>query len=67
MRLPARAGALRARLYALEAVRAEAHEDDGGWTLDLDLALGDAEKLAAGPDGDALEPLLPQGTDDDTL
>ena len=67
VRLPARAGALRARLYALEAVRAEAHEDDGGWTLDLDLALGDAEKLAAGPDGDALESLLPRGTDDDTL
>ena len=67
VRLPARAGALRARLFALEAVRAETHEDDGGWTLDVDLARADAEKLAAGPGGDALEPLLPRGADDDTL
>ena len=67
VRLPARAGALRARLFAREAVRAETHEDDGGWTLDVDLARADAEKLAAGPGGDALEPLLPRGADDDTL
>lgn len=67
IRLPARAGALRARLFALEAVREETHEDDGGWTLDIDLARADAEKLAAGPGGDALEPLLPRGADDDTL
>jgi GTP-binding protein HflX len=67
VRLPARAGALRARLFALEAVRAETHEDDGGWTLDIDLARADAEKLAAGPGGDALEPLLPRSVDDDTL
>jgi GTP-binding protein HflX len=67
VRLPARAGRLRARLYALEAVRADHHEDDGGWTLDLDLPLGDAERLAAGPGGDALEPLLPRGEDADTL
>ncbi len=65
--LPARAGRLRARLYALEAVRGETHDADGGWTLDLDLARSDAEKLAAGPGGDALEPLLPQGEDEDTL
>jgi GTP-binding protein HflX len=67
VRLPARAGRLRARLYALEAVRADHHEDDGGWTLDVDLPLGDAERLAAGPGGDALEPLLPRGEDVDTL
>jgi GTP-binding protein HflX len=67
VRLPARAGRLRARLYALEAVRADHHEDDGGWTLELDLPLGDAERLAAGPGGDALEPLLPRGEDADTL
>ena len=65
--LPARAGRLRARLYALEAVRSETHDADGGWTLTLDLARSDAEKLAAGPGGDALEPLLPQGEDEDTL
>jgi GTP-binding protein HflX len=67
VRLPARAGRLRARLYALEAVRADHHEDDGGWTLEVDLPLGDAERLAAGPGGDALEPLLPRGEDADTL
>jgi GTPase len=65
--LPARSGRLRARLYALEAVRAETHDDDGGWTLDLDLALADAEKLAAGAGGDVLEGLLPAGEDDLTL
>ena len=64
--LPARAGRLRARLYALDAVRREVHTDDGGWELDLDMAVADAEKLAAGPGGDLLEPLLPQ-RDDDTL
>jgi GTPase len=63
--LPARAGRLRARLYALEAVRREVHTDGGGWTLDLDMAFSDAEKLAAGPDGDALEPLLPKPAEDD--
>jgi GTP-binding protein HflX len=67
VRLPARAGRLRARLYALEAVRADHHEDDGGWTLEVDLPLGDAERLAAGPGGDALEPLLPRGEDAHTL
>jgi len=66
IRLPARAGGLRARLYALEAVRADQHEDDGGWTLEVELPLSDAEKLAAGPGGDALETLLPRD-DDDTL
>ncbi len=64
VRLPPRAGQLRARLFALEAVRAETHDDDGGWTLELDLALADAEKLAAGPGGDVLEPLLPPDDDD---
>jgi GTP-binding protein HflX len=66
VRLPARAGRLRARLYALEAVRAEIHDEDGGWTLEVDLARADAEKLAAGPGGDALDALLPEDdTDDD--
>jgi GTPase len=66
VRLPARAGRLRARLYALEAVRAETHDDGGDWIIDVDLALNDAEKLAAGPGGDALELLLPAGEDDPT-
>ena len=66
VRLPARSGRLRARLYELEAVRSETHDDDGGgWVIQVDLALSDAEKLAAGPGGDALEPLLPP--DDDGL
>ena len=63
--LPARAGRLRARLYALEAVRAETHDEDGGWTLEVDLAQADAEKLAAGPGGDALDALLPRDDADD--
>lgn len=67
--LPPRAGGLRAKLYELEGVRAERHDDDpgnpGGWVLDLDLALSDVEKLAAGPGGDALEPLLPAAVEDD--
>ena len=66
VRLPARSGRLRARLYELEAVRSETHDaDGGGWVIQVDLALSDAEKLAAGPGGDALEPLLPP--DDDEL
>jgi GTP-binding protein HflX len=65
VRLPPRAGRLRARLYALEAVRAETHDDDGGWTLQVDLAQADAEKLAAGPGGDALDALLPRDDADD--
>ncbi len=63
VRLPARAGRLRARLYALDGVRSEVHEDDGGWTLALDMARPDVEKLAAGPDGHALEGLLPPDDD----
>ncbi len=62
LHLPAHAGRLRAKLYALEAVREEAHDDSsegGGWRLTLDLALSDAVRLAAGPGGDLLEPLLP--------
>jgi GTPase len=63
--LPARSGRLRARLYELEAVRAETHDDDGGgWVIEVDLALSDAEKLAAGPGGDALERLIPPDEDE---
>ena len=62
--LPARAGRLRARLYALEAVRSETHDDAGDWIIEVDLALSDAEKLASGPGGEVLEPLLPADEDD---
>ncbi|HEX7111255.1 MAG TPA: ribosome rescue GTPase HflX [Mizugakiibacter sp.] len=36
LRLPPRAGRLRARLIALGAVARERHAEDGGWLLDLD-------------------------------
>ena len=62
--LPARAGRLRARLHALEAVRSETYDDMGDWVIEVDLALSDAEKLAAGPSGEVLEPLLPPDEDD---
>jgi GTP-binding protein HflX len=68
VRLPSRAGGLRAKLYALDAVRTEHHDDDpgnvGGWVLELDMALADAEKLAAAAHGDALEALLPPADED---
>lgn len=69
LRLPAEAGRLRARLHALEAVRGEADADgpEGGWTLHVDLALADAARLAAQPDGAPLRPLLPAGAAQATL
>lgn len=36
LRLPPRAGRLRARLVALGAVARERHAEDGGWVLDID-------------------------------
>jgi GTP-binding protein HflX len=59
VRLPAGAGRLRARLHALDAVRAESHDDDG-WRLRVDLALADAARLAAQADGAPLRVLLPE-------
>ena len=56
--LPSRAGRLRARLHDLGAVRAEEAGEDG-WRLQVDLAEADARRLAAGPEGHALAPLLP--------
>ena len=56
--LPTDAGRLRARLHALDAVRAEEHEADG-WRLRVDLPVADAARLAAQPDGAPLRPLLP--------
>jgi GTP-binding protein HflX len=56
--LPAASARLRARLHALGAVQAEQH-DESGWHLDLDLALADAQRLAAQAGGHPLEALLP--------
>lgn len=58
LRLPPTAGRLRARLHALDAVRAETSDEDG-WALSVDLALADAARLAAQDDGAPLRPLLP--------
>ncbi|WP_226469812.1 ribosome rescue GTPase HflX [Luteimonas panaciterrae] len=57
LRLPPSAGRLRARLHALDAIREEAH-DEHGWTLSVDLALADAERLAGQADGAPLRTLL---------
>ncbi|MBS0230376.1 MAG: GTPase HflX, partial [Proteobacteria bacterium] len=61
--LPGAAGRLRARLHALGAVRAETHADDG-WHLKIDLAIADAARLAALPEGAPLRALLP---DEDSM
>ncbi len=55
--LPVAAGRLRARLHALGAVRSEDHAADG-WRLQVDLAVADAARLAALPDGAPLRGLL---------
>src|SRR5690606_6939239 len=57
LRLPTSAGRLRARLHALDAVRGEAHDEDG-WTLAVDLPAADVQRLAAGDDGAPLRGLL---------
>ena len=56
--LPADAGRLRARLYESGAVRAETQED-AGWRLEIDMPLSEAHRIAAGPGGHLLEPLMP--------
>ena len=50
-------GRLRARLHALDAVRAE-NTDEDGWRLRIDLPVAVAERLAAEPGGHALGALL---------
>ena len=57
LRLPPAAGRLRARLHALGAVRAESH-DEHGWSITLDLATADAERLATDAHGEPLRSLL---------
>lgn len=63
--LPAASARLRARLHALGAVQSEIH-DESGWHLDLDLALADAQRLAAQAGGHPLEVLLPAAEDEFT-
>ncbi|MGO1068570.1 ribosome rescue GTPase HflX [Lysobacter sp. CA199] len=48
---------LRARLHELGAVRAE-QADEQGWTVQVDLAVADAQRLFAQAHGEALRPLL---------
>jgi GTP-binding protein HflX len=57
LRLPPAAGRLRARLHALGAVRAESH-DEHGWSISLDLAAADAERLATDAHGEPQRSLL---------
>jgi GTPase len=62
--LPATAGRLRARLHALDAIRAERH-DEGGWCVTVDLALADAVRLASDEEGAPLRVHLPVAPDID--
>jgi GTP-binding protein HflX len=64
LRLPAAAGRLRARLHELDAVRAEAHDEDG-WRLQLDLAEADALRVASQPWGELVRALLVDRPDPD--
>jgi GTP-binding protein HflX len=57
LQLPPSSGRLRARLHEIGAVRGEQH-DEQGWTLRLDLAEADAQRIAAHPYGAPLLPLL---------
>ncbi|HEY4529308.1 MAG TPA: ribosome rescue GTPase HflX [Luteimonas sp.] len=58
LRLPPDAGRLRAQLHEVDAIRGEQH-DEHGWTLEIDLPLSDARRLAARDDGGPLRMLLP--------
>ena len=58
LRLPSDAARLRSQLHALDAIRAESHDEDG-WRLDIDLPESDARRLLADPQAAALRPLLP--------
>ncbi|MBD9367475.1 ribosome rescue GTPase HflX [Xanthomonas sp. XNM01] len=58
LRLPPGAGRLRARLHEAGAVQSET-ADEEGWLLQIDMPLGEAERIAAGPGGVYLQDLLP--------
>ncbi|QWF15539.1 ribosome rescue GTPase HflX [Lysobacter capsici] len=57
VRIASQDARLRARLHELGAVRSE-QADEHGWLVDVDLAVTDAERLFAQPNGEALRPLL---------
>jgi GTP-binding protein HflX len=57
--LPTDAGRLRARLHALGAIRAAAHDADG-WRLQVDLPAAEAARLAAQAGGAPLRALVPE-------
>ncbi|MBB6257913.1 MULTISPECIES: ribosome rescue GTPase HflX [Xanthomonas] len=63
LRLPPSAGRLRSKLHQLEVVRGE-QSDEGGWLLDVDLPMVEAERLAAGDDGAPLRAMLPDRRED---
>lgn len=58
VRLPPSAGRLRARLHQLEVIRSE-QADEEGWLVEVDIPIAEAEKLAAGSDGQVIRALLP--------
>ena len=58
LRLPPSAGRLRSRLHALEVVLGE-QVDEEGWLIEVDLPMAEAERLAAGADGELIRTLLP--------
>ncbi|PPV08217.1 GTP-binding protein [Xanthomonas bromi] len=63
LRLPPSAGRLRSRLHQLEVVRNE-QSDEEGWLLEVDLPMVEAERLAAGEDGEPLRAMLPDRRED---
>jgi GTP-binding protein HflX len=59
VRLPPSAGRLRSRLHQLEVIRSE-QADEEGWLIEVDIPIAEAEKLAAGADGQVIRALLPE-------
>ncbi|MGH8083064.1 MAG: GTPase HflX, partial [Lysobacter sp.] len=57
LHIASRDARLRARLHELGAVRSE-QADEHGWTVQIDLAVADAQRLFAQANGEALRPLL---------
>src|SRR5690606_18160302 len=51
-------GRLRARLHEAGAVKDESGREEGGWRLQVEMPRLVAERLAAEPGGQALQPLL---------
>jgi GTP-binding protein HflX len=58
LRLSPSAGKLRSRLHELDVVRGE-QADEHGWLIEVDLPMAEAERLAAGRDGEPIRALLP--------